>query len=204
MYKVFFNDRVVLLTDDFLRNFQARYGLFYKYRNVDDLHELITFYRDLKRIDTLYIFHNDLDELQERFKSCFQVIEAAGGLVTDTKGRYLVIKRRGIWDLPKGKLNKGETIPQAALREVSEECGIKQLEIVERMMSTWHCYWMDGQPVLKRTSWFEMVTPGDEKLIPQRDEDITEVKWVSRQEMAEISKNTYMTIIDLLKYKNLL
>ncbi len=204
MYKVFFNDRIVLLTDDFLRNFQVKYGLFYKYRNVDDLRELITFYRGLKRIDTLYIFHHDIDELQERFKSCFHVIQAAGGLVTDESGRYLVIKRRGKWDLPKGKLNPGEPIPEAALREVTEECGIRKLEITNPLMTTWHCYWEDEKPILKRTSWFEMRASGNEIPVPQSDEDITEAKWIPKQQLAEIAKNTYMTILDLLTYKNLL
>jgi 8-oxo-dGTP pyrophosphatase MutT (NUDIX family) len=204
MYKVFFNDRVVLLTDDFIRNFQVKYGLFYKYRNTEDLKELIDFYSNLTRIDTLFIFHHDLDELQERFKSCFHMVEAAGGLVCHEDGRYLVMKRRNKWDLPKGKVNSGESIPQAALREVSEECGIRNLEITGPLMSTYHSYRLDGQSILKRTSWFDMRTTGNEKLVPQTDEDITEVKWVRREDLKEISRNTYMGIIDLMKYKNLL
>jgi 8-oxo-dGTP pyrophosphatase MutT (NUDIX family) len=204
MYKVFFNDRVVLLTDDFIRNFQVKYGLFYKYRNTEDLKELIDFYRNLKRIDTLFIFHHDLDELQERFKSCFYTVQAAGGLVCDEKDRYLFIKRRGKWDLPKGKVNEGESIPDAAIREVSEECGLTSLEIVSPMMSTYHCYWIDGQSYLKRTSWFDMKATGNEPLVPQSEEDITEVRWVSKDDVREITRNTYMGILDIMKYKNLL
>ncbi len=204
MYKVFFNDRVVLLTDDFIRNFQVKYGLFYKYRNTEDLKELIEFYRNLKRIDTLFIFHNDLDELQERFKSCFYVVEAAGGLVCNEEGRYLFMKRRDKWDLPKGKVDFGESIPQAAIREVTEECGLRNLEIVGPLMSTYHCYWLDDQSILKRTSWFEMKSTGNEPLVPQSDEDITEVKWVKKEDLREITRNTYMGILDILKYKNLL
>jgi 8-oxo-dGTP pyrophosphatase MutT (NUDIX family) len=204
MYKVFFNDRVVLLTDDFIRNFQVKYGLFYKYRNTEDLKELIDFYRNLKRIDTLFIFHHDLDELQERFKSCFYMVEAAGGLVCNEDGRYLVMKRRGKWDLPKGKVNTGESIPHAALREVTEECGLHNLEIVNPLMSTYHCYWIDDQSILKRTSWFDMKATGNEPLVPQSDEDITEVKWVKKEDLREITRNTYMGILDILKYKDLL
>jgi 8-oxo-dGTP pyrophosphatase MutT (NUDIX family) len=204
MYKVFFNDRVVLLTDDFIRNFQVKYGLFYKYRNTEDLRELIEFYRNLKRIDTLFIFHNDLDELQERFKSCFYVVEAAGGLVCNEDGRYLFMKRRDKWDLPKGKVDFGESIPQAAIREVTEECGLRNLEIVGPLMSTYHCYWLDDQSILKRTSWFEMKSTGNEPLVPQSEEDITEVKWVKKEDLREITRDTYMGILDILKYKNLL
>jgi len=204
MYKVFFNDRIVLLTDDFIRNFQVRYGLFYKYRNVEDLKDLIELYWNLKRIDTLFIFHHDLDELQERFKSCFQVVEAAGGLVQNSEGQYLIMKRRGKWDLPKGKVNQDETIPEAAIREVTEECGITGLEITTRLISTYHCYYFEEQSILKRTSWFDMVYRGSENPVPQRDEDITEIRWISKEDLGEITRNTYMGILDVLKYNNLL
>jgi 8-oxo-dGTP pyrophosphatase MutT (NUDIX family) len=204
MYKVFFNERIVLLTDDFIRNFQLRHGLFYKYRNVDDLKELIAFYWKLKRIDTLFIFHHDIDELRERFKSCFQQVYAAGGLVRDNEGKYLIMKRRGKWDLPKGKVNRNETFEQAAIREVTEECGLHGLEIVNPMLSTYHSYFIDEQTILKRTSWFEMVYPGDEKPIPQLDEDITEIRWISREDLGTITGNTYLAVLDVLKYNDLL
>jgi len=204
MYKVFFNDRIVLLTDDFIRNFQVRYGLFYKYRNVEDLKELIDFYWNLKRIDTLFIFHHDLDELQERFKSCFQVVQAAGGLVRNPEDQYLIMKRRGKWDLPKGKVNPNETIPLAAIREVTEECGLQDLEIINPLIRTYHCYYFEEQSILKRTSWFEMEYHGHKPPVPQHDEDITEIRWVRKEDLGEITRNTYMGIVDVLKYKNLL
>ncbi len=204
MYKVFFNDRTVLLTDDFIRNFQQKYGLFYKYRNVDDLKELIEFYWKLKQIDTLFIFHHDLDELQERFRSCFKVVEAGGGLVKNTRGQYLVMMRRGKWDLPKGKVNPGEGIPQAALREVTEETGLFPLEIITPLMRTYHSYSFDNENILKRTSWFEMSYAGTDDPIPEMEEDITEVRWVNREDLRSVAKNTYMGVIDILKYANLL
>jgi ADP-ribose pyrophosphatase YjhB (NUDIX family) len=178
MYKVFFNERIVLLTDDFIRNFQIRYGLFYKYKSVDELKELLDFFWNLKRIDTLFIFHHDIEELRERFKSCFQQIYAAGGLVRNSEGRYLIMKRRGKWDLPKGKVNRNETIEDAAIREVTEECGLHDLEIVSPLLSTYHSYFIDDQHILKRTSWFEMVYNGREEPVPQFDEDIIEIRWV--------------------------
>ena len=156
MYKVFFNERIVLLTDDFIRNFQVRYGLFYKYRNVEDLKELLDFYWQITRIDTLFIFHNDIEELRERFKSCFQQINAAGGLVRNNQGHYLVMKRRGKWDLPKGKVNRNETLERAAIREVSEETGLSDPEIVTPLLCTYHSYLIDNKPILKRTSWYDM------------------------------------------------
>jgi 8-oxo-dGTP pyrophosphatase MutT (NUDIX family) len=204
MYKVFFNERIVLLTDDFIRNFQIRYGLFYKYKSVDELKELLDFFWNLKRIDTLFIFHHDIEELRERFKSCFQQIYAAGGLVRNSEGRYLIMKRRGKWDLPKGKVNRNETIEDAAIREVTEECGLHDLEIVSPLLSTYHSYFIDDQHILKRTSWFEMVYNGREEPVPQFDEDIIEIRWVRKEELPNITTNTYMAILDVLKYQNLL
>ena len=204
MYKVFFNERIVLLTDDFIRNFQLRHSLFYKYRNVEDLKELIAFYWKLKRIDTLFIFHHDIEELRERFKSCFEQVYAAGGLVCNKEGKYLIMRRRDRWDLPKGKVNLGETFEQTAVREVMEECGLQELEIINPMLSTYHSYFLDDQTILKRTSWFEMFYPGHAEPVPQLDEDITEIRWVSKDDLSRFTGNTYLAILDVLKYKNLL
>ncbi|MBN1142871.1 MAG: NUDIX domain-containing protein [Bacteroidales bacterium] len=204
MYKVFFNERIVLLTDDFIRNFQAKYGLFYKYKNVEELSDLLDFYWNLKCVDTLFVFHYDIEELRERFKSCFQQVYAAGGLVQNEAGEYLFIKRMGKWDLPKGKINHNETFEDAALREVTEECGIQELEIISPLMATYHVYNIDEAAVLKRTGWFEMQYRGKEEPVPQFDEDITETRWFRKEDLGIITSNTYPAITDILKYKNLL
>lgn len=204
MYKVFFNERIVLLTDDFITNFQMRYGLFYKYRNVSELSELLDFYWNLKQVNTLFIFHHDLDQLRERFKSCFQMVYAAGGVVRNTKGEYLVMKRHGKWDLPKGKMNRGETMQAAGIREVTEETGLFGVQIVSPLLATYHSYYIDKKPVLKRTQWYEMIYEGVDEPTPELDEDITEIRWVKKEQLKGIIDNTYLAIIDILKYGNLL
>lgn len=204
MYKVFFNDRTVLLTDDFMTNFQLRYGLFYKFRTVEDLKELILFYRKLKRIDTLFIFHYELDVLRDSFRSCFKMIDAAGGLVFNRHSECLVMKRREKWDLPKGKLNKGESFELAALREVREETGLDGLVITTPLLSTYHAYVVDEEPYLKRTMWFDMYYAGESDPIPQQDEDITEVRWFQKSKLSVIQDNTYLSVLDVLKYADLL
>lgn len=204
MYKVFFNDRIVLLTDDFIRNFQVRYGLFFKYSGVEDLRELLDFYWKLKRIDTLFVFHHDLDELRERFKACFNEIYAGGGLVRNADGRYLIIRRHGKWDLPKGKVNKNETIIDAAHREVTEETGLSGIETGNPLISTYHAYDLDDQRILKRTSWFEMTYRGREEPVPAVEEDITEIRWVKKEDLPAYTSNCFPAIIDVLKYANLL
>jgi 8-oxo-dGTP pyrophosphatase MutT (NUDIX family) len=204
MYKVFFNERIVLLTDDFIRNFQLKYGLFYKFKNLEDLEELIDFYRNLKHIDTLFVFHHDIEELRVMFRSCFQQIDAAGGLVQNGEGRYLIMKRRGKWDLPKGKLNRNESIEDAAVREVTEETGLHGLELLSPLLATYHTYMIDGRPVLKRTSWFDMKYTGNGEPVPQFEEDITEIRWVKKENLNSITDNTFPAIIDVLKYADLL
>ncbi|HEX2394527.1 MAG TPA: NUDIX domain-containing protein [Bacteroidales bacterium] len=204
MYKVFFNERTVVLTDDFIRNFQMRYGLFYKYRSVEDLKEILSLYWEIRKIDTLFVYHNDLDQLRERFKSCFQLVYAAGGLIRNKKNQYLIMKRRGKWDLPKGKLNKNETVEAAAVREVTEETGLFGIAVVSPLLSTYHTYYIDSTPVLKKTSWFEMLYMGDDEPIPELEEDITEIIWVKKSELGSIVNNTYLAIIDVFRYGSLL
>jgi 8-oxo-dGTP pyrophosphatase MutT (NUDIX family) len=204
MYKVFFNDRNIFLTDDFTKTFQLKYGLFYKYHKKDELTELLSFYRCLKKIDNLFIFHDDIEELRNVFRSCFNNIDAAGGVIRNKKGQLLIINRRGRWDLPKGKLEAGETFEQAALREVEEECGIQDLTLVCRLLSTYHSYLIEDQPVLKKTMWFEILYKGSQDPVPQDKEDITDIRWVSPAEVGVIMKGTYGAISDVLKYANLI
>jgi 8-oxo-dGTP pyrophosphatase MutT (NUDIX family) len=114
------------------------------------------------------------------------------------------MKRRGKWDLPKGKVNPDETFTEAAVREVTEETGLHKFEIITPMLSTYHSYYLGEQPILKRTSWFEMVYHGHEEPVPQFDEDITEIRWVKKADLASITGNTYLAVVDVLKYANLL
>jgi 8-oxo-dGTP pyrophosphatase MutT (NUDIX family) len=200
MYKVFFNDRKVFLTDNFAKHFQIRQGLFFKYSNVNDLKELILFYNQLSKINSLYIFHNDIEELRDAFRECFIPIYAAGGLVRNLKDEYLFIHRRGKWDLPKGKLDNGESFSAAALREVEEECGIAGLEIVRPLLSTYHTYPYLDSLALKKTCWFEMMYNGTETPKPQTEEDIEEVRWVKENELKTYLTDSYSTISDVFTY----
>lgn len=203
MYKVFFNDRTIFLTDEFSKHFQVKYGLFYKFRSVSDLKELISFYSKLKRIDTLFLFHHDIDVLRESFRSCFKNINAAGGLIKNNEGKVLFIKRRDRWDLPKGKLNRKENFEKAAIREVKEECGLKHVDIITPLLSTYHTYHIDSQFILKKTMWFEMNYSGTAEPKPQTEEDITEIRWFEPGSLKEITENTYKSVLDVMKYTNL-
>jgi 8-oxo-dGTP pyrophosphatase MutT (NUDIX family) len=200
MYKVFFNDRTAFLTDDFRKNFQHKYGLFYKFRDKEDLEELIDLYSKLTRINSLFIFHYDIEELREVFRSCFINIDAAGGLVKNEKGEYLFIFRRGKWDLPKGKLDAGESFQQAAVREVIEETGLEGIALEKPLISTYHTYPLKGSTVLKKTYWFEMSYTGNGKAAPQTTEDIEEVRWFGQKELFIPFQNTFPLVKDIFVY----
>lgn len=130
----------------------------------------------------------------DEFSCMFRFIEAAGGLVQNSKGEYLVIYRYNKWDLPKGKLEKNEEVRLAALREVSEETGISNIELLGHITDTFHTYKLGNAIVLKKTSWFSMKYVGNETLIPQESEDISIAKWLPKEQVDEITSNTYDTI----------
>lgn len=138
------------------------------------------------------------DRAMERFQSAFKIIEAAGGFVLNTNSELLVIHRLGKWDLPKGKVESEEAIPEAAVREVEEECGITDLEIIEPLPSTFHTYRLKGQRIFKKTHWFVMKTGDTSIPVPQSEEDILEAVWMERSQWDKVYSNTYPSILFLL------
>jgi len=134
-----------------------------------------------------------------------KTIIAAGGLVTNDNGELLMIFRRGKWDLPKGKLDEGESIENCALREVKEETGLQNVSVVKFMSLTYHEYFDPHlkQDVIKETHWFEMYTPNDQSLLPQYEEDIEKIEWVNKKSMQEKLSNSYPNIVEIIeKFKS--
>jgi 8-oxo-dGTP pyrophosphatase MutT (NUDIX family) len=130
-----------------------------------------------------------------------KIIKAGGGLVRNGEGELLLIFRRGKWDLPKGKLDEGETIEACALREVEEETGVKHLALGELISVTWHEYfdkWV-GEDVIKETHWFKMDVAGVPALVPQTEEDITSIEWTKKSDLPKRMEQSYITIIDVLE-----
>jgi 8-oxo-dGTP pyrophosphatase MutT (NUDIX family) len=127
------------------------------------------------------------------------LIQAGGGLVENEKGEILFMFRLGKWDLPKGKLDPGETLAACALREVAEETGITRLELKNFLLVTEHEYEEKGLPILKETHWYQMKAKGNQPLIPQTEEDITELRWLGPTEFKIVRQNTYPGILEVLK-----
>ncbi len=147
--------------------------------------------------DDLTIETEDLEGLWEDFCSHFKLIIAAGGLVQKGK-KFLFIKRHGKWDIPKGKLEKGENEEEGAVREIEEECNIQGPKIKKKICDTYHCYELNGKQILKKSIWFFLKYKGEDQLIPQTEEGITEVKWFGHDEFSVIRNNTYGSILEVL------
>jgi len=144
------------------------------------------------------ICNPDLEALWELFQSQYTIIQASGGLVTNTNGEHLLIFRNGKWDLPKGKLEENEELETAALREVEEECGISNLTIEDKLNSTYHTYQIDGDKILKESQWFAMSFSGSESLTPQLEEGIEKAEWMDRERRHEAQDEAYGAINDVL------
>jgi len=194
IYKIYMNQSLLILADfapSIKKNIQT-IGL-----QEIDLEKL--FNNSLKSKKTTYLFvHPDVTEIFEQLINNMKIIHAAGGLVKNSEGEYLFIFRLGKWDLPKGKVEEGEKMKEAALREVEEECGIKIDYLGKRIATTYHTYTMRGKFVLKQTKWYEMGVNKIPKLTPQKEEDITSAEWLGKKDLEQVKENTYPLINDIL------
>ncbi len=144
------------------------------------------------------ILHSDLDELLASFKSPLTLIIAAGGLVHTKDNELLLIFRKGKWDLPKGKLDDGENLEACAVREIGEETGATNLSIEGPLPVTYHTYYERGAHILKKSHWFLIRAHEKSILKPQLQEDISECKWVSVNDLGNYMDNTHASIIDVI------
>lgn len=144
------------------------------------------------------LLHPDFDELKKAFFKKFTLLKAGGGLVENENGDWLLIHRRGKWDLPKGKLDPGETMEACALREVREETGLNGITSGPLLLITRHTYHEGTHFLLKETHWYKMQTSRQEKLVPQQEEDITDIKWVNPADLDPYIAESYASVADVL------
>jgi len=131
------------------------------------------------------------DDLWNQVMDHYTHWQAAGGLVTNPAGEILLMFRRGKWDLPKGKIDRGETPEEAALREVTEETGLHHIAIIRKLTDTWHVYPLNEQKILKQTHWFAMGFTGEELTIPQIEEDIVDIQWIRPENIGKYMPYSY-------------
>jgi len=153
----------------------------------------------LEKIHAGVFYHPDLPELIKAFYKKFTIVIAAGGFITNEKNQILMIFRRGKWDLPKGKLDKGETLEVCALREVEEETGLQKVKLLSPLLITYHTYHEGTKYILKESHWYTMKVKGEQQLIPQTEEDIHEIKWVTAKEAEQLFPDCFPSVVDVIK-----
>lgn len=194
MYRLFCNNRT-LTANYFSENLLSVDNKCVK--NYDDLAEKIIGWLADETVENLDLGDADGEQLALAVKKIFRQAPAAGGVVV-IDNQFVAIERHGIPDLPKGHIEKGETPEVAAIREVEEETGIKDLEIIKELPSTWHCYLLDNQWTVKKTSWYLMRTKSGMKNIPQTEEGISKVYLVDKEGVKDFQERTFASLKTLV------
>ena len=200
--KIYFNDKPLFLCDNIDETIEP-------YIHHDDavfideldLHTIKTMIHEMQEqeVHAGVFFHPDLNELKKAFWKKFTLIKAAGGLVQNEEKKLLMIFRRGKWDLPKGKIDNGETLEQCAVREVEEETGLTNIELLSPLFTTYHTYHEGSKFILKESYWYNMKVKGKQNLQPQTEEDILEIKWVTTKEAEKLFPECFPSVIDVIK-----
>lgn len=203
MYKVFFNDSTIQIDAESKRSLKNNITQASINENNEIVRKLISKIESGDLTKEYVILHNDPHLLWNSIKNQLVEIPAAGGLVMNSEKSFLFIKRLGVWDLPKGKIEKKETPENAAVREVEEECGVSGLKIIKQLDSTFHIYRSPylkspHNLVLKETKWFLMSCENHQSMVPQTEENIEEVRWFTIDELDIVRANTYSSIRDFL------
>ncbi len=208
MYKIFINETPLILAkstpentlekaeiDGLMANDKVLKTNYLKKKKF--LHNYIDTLEKNPKWEAIVIFDDDLTQLWHDFQSLYRIIEAAGGLVFNQKQEVLVIFRRQSWDLPKGKIDDGETPENAAIREVQEETGLHTIELGVHLIDTYHTYVQKGERILKKTYWYKMTTT-ETALTPQYSEDIEEAKWVDLPQFLSEKPVIYGNILSVM------
>lgn len=189
MYKVFVNDKPIIITI----SPQRKDGFAtYAYKNAvleEVLHKISS-----PKYKGILLFSIDLETDWKHFLSHFKIITAGGGLVLNSKKEILFIYRGNRWDLPKGRIEKGESIEETAIREVEEECGISNLTITQFLLKTYHVFYFEKERRLKETYWYLMNSDYKGTLHPQLEEGITKVAFKAENDAKTALKDSYGNI----------
>jgi 8-oxo-dGTP pyrophosphatase MutT (NUDIX family) len=200
--KIYFNDKPLFLCDaidpsvePYLHHDDAVFiDEFSPHAIKSMIHEM-----EQSKVHAGILLHSDLGELFKAFRKKFTVVQAAGGLVSNAAGELLMIFRRGKWDLPKGKLDEGESLEACATREVAEETGLSGLQLQAPLLITYHTYHESGKFILKESHWYTMLVAEGQSLVPQAEEDIAEARWVKPDQANELMNNTFPSVKDVLE-----
>jgi len=199
MYKVFVNQKEIILTSTAPKGKGVKV-LPLKSTPFKNIIRIIR----TTRVKRLYLTHDNPKKLLSGFKKKLPVTIAAGGVVQHEEGKLLFIYRKKRWDLPKGRVDKGETLEGAAKREVKEETGVKKIKVGKLAGVTYHVFKRNNRYQLKETHWFFMKTSYKGVLTPEFKEDITKASWKNKSKTAKAIKKTYPNIEDLFDKSKLM
>jgi 8-oxo-dGTP pyrophosphatase MutT (NUDIX family) len=194
MYKVFFNQKPLILTSKILKSSDSNPFIHIKFSSKNQILKAIK----AKKTESVYIYHKNIKKLWEIFTKKFPIIDAAGGLVERSDDKFLFIYRNNKWDLPKGGVEKKELIIEAAQREVKEETGLADLIVINKIGETYHIFKKGKNFILKRTYWFKMKSDYQGELFPQEEEGIISAEWITKKRIPEIFKNAYENIKEIV------
>jgi len=190
MYKVFFNQKPLILTNEIQEFSDTEPFIFIKYSDASQIIKALKSTKNTK----VYLYHKNFDKLWKTFTKQFPVIEAAGGLVERTDNKLLFIFRNNKWDLPKGGVEKNELIIEAAKREVTEETGVADLIVQNQLSETYHIFKKGKRFRLKKTYWFRMSTNYTGHLQPQIEEGILKAEWISKDGIKDFLNDAFEKI----------
>lgn len=197
MYKVFVNDAPLVLTNKLSETVNGEYFPL----NGTAINTAIDALAK-KKLASAYIYHPNHEEILKKFTKKIPLEVAAGGVVTNKEGKVLFIYRNDKWDLPKGRLDKGETLEECAIREVAEETGVEGLKIENYLRTTYHVFKKKGKYMLKEVHWYAMQTSYKGKLVGQKSENIEKVKWKGPEKIKKALENSYTNIRSLFEVDN--
>ncbi len=194
MYKVFFNQKPLILTSKILESTDSNPLIHIKFSSKNQILKAVK----AKKTESVYIYHKNIKKLWEIFTKKFPIIDAAGGLVERSDDKFLFIYRNNKWDLPKGGIEKKELIIEAAKREVKEETGLADLIVINKIGETYHIFNNGKNFRLKRTYWFKMKSDYQGELFPQEEEGIISAEWINKKRIPEILKKAYENIKEIV------
>ncbi len=189
MYKVFINDKPIILTDSLQNQNELPFFIYQDVVLDEVIHKL-----EVGLLEGAYLYTLNLEESWKDFRTYFKVVVAGGGLVVNMNKEVLFIFRGGKWDLPKGRIEEGESIEETAVREVEEECGISNLKLDRFLLKTHHVFYQDKVRKLKETYWYLMYSTNEQQLTPQEEEGITIAEFKGKNDIEEALKNSYANI----------
>ena len=199
MHKIYFEKRCIIICDPSEEALSDPNSVEFHPGERIDVHALVRMFEVQDTLSRIYIPTPDIEQTYRRICGEFREVNAAGGLVSNRRGDYLLISRSGLWDLPKGHQEAGEDIEVTTLREVQEETGVEELELRRLICITDHVYLRGGVWHLKHTWWYDMLYTNPTDMTPQREEDISKAAWVAKSSLPPFLKNTYPSIQEVFR-----